>query len=39
MSEASDEPYRLLVARPAENALSDLLPEKIALAVMEFISG
>lgn len=39
MSKASDEPYRLLVARPAKNALSELLPEKIALAVLEFISG
>jgi mRNA interferase RelE/StbE len=39
MAKASDEPYRLLVARPAKNALTESLPEKTALAVMEFISG
>jgi mRNA interferase RelE/StbE len=39
MSKASEEPYRLLVARPAANALSSSLPEKLALAVVEFITG
>jgi mRNA-degrading endonuclease RelE of RelBE toxin-antitoxin system len=39
MAKASDDPYRLLVARPAKNALSESLPEMIALAVLEFITG
>jgi mRNA interferase RelE/StbE len=39
VSKANEEPYRLLVARPAANALADSLPEKVALAVVEFITG
>lgn len=33
------EPYRLRIARPAVNALSELLPEKVAIAAYEFITG
>jgi mRNA interferase RelE/StbE len=39
MSKANDKPYRLLVARPAASVLSSSLPEKVALAVVEFITG
>jgi mRNA interferase RelE/StbE len=39
MAKASDHTYRPLVARPAKNALSVSLPERIALAVLEFITG
>jgi mRNA-degrading endonuclease RelE of RelBE toxin-antitoxin system len=39
MSEESDERYRLLVARPAKNALSESLPEKLSLAVIQFMTG
>lgn len=39
MSKGGDERYRLLVTRPAKNALSESLPEKLALAVIEFMSG
>ena len=39
MSKSSSERYNLLIARSAAKALSDVLPEKIALAVHEFITG
>ncbi len=31
--------YRLRIARPAARALTELLPEKVAAAAYEFISG
>ena len=31
--------YRLRIARPAARALSELLPEKVAVAVYAFITG
>jgi mRNA interferase RelE/StbE len=31
--------YRLRIARPVARALSDLLPEKVAIAAYEFITG
>jgi len=33
------DPYRLRIARPAARALTDQLPEKVAQAVYEFITG
>ena len=33
------ERYRLRIARPAARALSELLPEKVAIAAYEFITG
>ena len=40
MSTPSDQPqYQLHIARPAVTALTDLLPEKIAHAAYEFITG
>lgn len=33
------DPYRLRIARPAASALTDQLPEKVAQAVYEFITG
>ena len=33
------ERYRLRIARPAARSLSELLPEKVAVAVYEFITG
>lgn len=33
------EPYRLRIARPAARALTERLPEKVAAAVYEFITG
>ena len=33
------ERYRLRIARPAARALAELLPEKVAAAAYEFISG
>ena len=33
------ERYRLRIARPAVRALTDLLPEKVAAAAYEFITG
>jgi mRNA interferase RelE/StbE len=32
-------PYRLRIARPAARVLTDQLPEKVAHAVCEFITG
>lgn len=34
-----NERYRLRIARPAARALSELLPEKVATAAYEFITG
>ena len=31
--------YRLRIARPAVRALAEVLPEKVAIAAYEFISG
>lgn len=33
------EPYRLRIARPAARALTEQLPEKVAAAVYQFITG
>jgi mRNA interferase RelE/StbE len=33
------EPYELGLARPARRAISDLLPEDVAAAAVEFITG
>jgi len=35
----SDEPYELGLARPARRAISELLPEDVAAAAVEFITG
>lgn len=35
----SEDPYRLVMARSAARALSTALPEKVATAVYEFITG
>ncbi|MGH3254349.1 MAG: type II toxin-antitoxin system RelE family toxin [Streptosporangiaceae bacterium] len=35
----SEEPYELGIARPARRAISDLLPEDVAAAAVEFITG
>lgn len=35
----SSEPYELGMARPARRAISELLPEDVAAAVVEFITG
>lgn len=39
VSAPSENRYQLLIARPAVYALTDSLPEKIARAVYEFITG
>jgi len=39
VSTPSSERYNLLIARSVAKALSDVLPEKIAHAVYEFITG
>lgn len=33
------QPYRLRIARPAARALAEVLPEKVAAAAYEFITG
>jgi mRNA-degrading endonuclease RelE of RelBE toxin-antitoxin system len=35
----SDEPYELGLARPARRAISELLPEDVAAAAVEFVTG
>ena len=35
----SDEVYELVVARPAARAISDVLPENVAAAVLDFLTG
>ena len=35
----STEPYELGLARPARRAISELLPEDVAAAAVEFITG
>ncbi len=35
----STEPYELGLARPARRAISELLPEDVAAAAIEFITG
>jgi len=35
----SDGPYELGMARPARRAISELLPEDVATAVVEFLTG
>jgi mRNA interferase RelE/StbE len=39
MPEASGRPFRLEIARPAARAIADGLPEAVAAAVVEFITG
>lgn len=38
-SKVTEEPYGLVVARPAARAIQTGLPESVAAAVVEFISG
>ncbi len=33
------QPYRLRIARPAVRALAEVLPEKVAAAAYEFVTG
>jgi mRNA interferase RelE/StbE len=35
----SDEPYELVVARPAARAIAVTLPEPVSVAVIDFITG
>jgi mRNA interferase RelE/StbE len=35
----NDEVYDLVVARPAARSISDVLPENVAVAVLDFITG
>ncbi len=35
----TDAPYELVVARPAARAISEVLPENVAAAVLDFITG
>jgi mRNA interferase RelE/StbE len=35
----NDEVYDLVVARPAARTISDVLPENVATAVLEFVTG
>jgi mRNA-degrading endonuclease RelE of RelBE toxin-antitoxin system len=35
----ADEPYELVLARPAARAIADELPEAIAAAVIDFVTG
>ncbi len=35
----SDEAYELVVSRPAARAISDLLSESVAAAVLDFVTG
>ena len=35
----ADEPYELVLARPAARAITDELPESIATAVIDFVTG
>jgi hypothetical protein len=35
----NDEVYDLIVARPAARAISDVLPENVAAAVLDFVTG
>jgi mRNA interferase RelE/StbE len=39
MSGSSELPYRLQIARPAARAIADELPEAVAAAVVDFITG
>ncbi len=39
MTEANEEAYELVVAGPAARAISDELPEAVAWAVIELITG
>jgi mRNA interferase RelE/StbE len=35
----TDEPYELVVSRPAARAISDVLPESVAAAVIDFVTS
>lgn len=35
----ADEPYELVLARPAARAIADDVPESIATAVIDFVTG
>lgn len=35
----ADEPYELVLVRPAARAIADELPESIATAVIDFVTG
>jgi mRNA-degrading endonuclease RelE of RelBE toxin-antitoxin system len=35
----SDDPYELVVARPAARAIAERLPEAVSTAVIDFITG
>lgn len=39
MPEAPGQPFRLRIARPAARSIADDLPEAVAAAVLEFITG
>jgi len=39
MPAAPEQPYRLRVARPAARAIANELPEAVAAAVVEFVTG
>lgn len=39
MPEAPEQPYRLQVARPAARDIANELPEAVAAAIVEFITG
>ena len=39
MAGGPEPPYRLQIARPAARALADELPESVAAAVIEFVTG
>ena len=34
-----DEPYELVVARPAARAIAEVLPERVAVAVIDLVTG
>lgn len=39
MTEGPELPYRLKIARPAARAIAEELPEAVAAAVVEFLTG
>ena len=39
MSDGDDAPYELVLASPARRAVAETLPEVVATAVLEFVTG
>ena len=39
MADSGDEPYEIVVARPAATTIAEELPEAVAAAVIELITG